>query len=180
MLWRVWMGSLTVALTLPAMAASEEQLNWELPSGVYRCADGEPLLGIERAADPAARQVRLHYRGQQIAMQREDSSSGLPRYESKEAGLLLVDLPWKSVLVNTRTEKPVATDCTHEPKMTLAQLAPASVAAAPPSQRAKGKASTPRSQASNSAPRQPAAKAKPKESAPASSAARVAQVRTGS
>ncbi|MCX7946797.1 MAG: hypothetical protein N2557_07530 [Hydrogenophilus sp.] len=104
-----------------ASTGGEEQLTFDLPSGVYRCAYGEPLVGVERNGAEGS-SIRLHYRGGMVEMTRETSSSGLPRFASTPPGLVWIDLPWKSVLLNSRTEQPLAADCTHAPEIALASL----------------------------------------------------------
>jgi len=102
--------------------AAETQLSLQLPTGVYRCAYGEPLVGVERGTESAT-SIKVHYRGAVHELQREASKSGLPRYASDRAGLLWIDLPWKSVLLNLKNERPIANDCTYAPEIALAQLA---------------------------------------------------------
>ncbi len=118
-----WLVAGLVALFVAswAMSASDVQLSWDLPAGVYRCAYGEPLIGVERQQTPTE-QVKIHYQGRIHELTREPSSSGLPRYINPQAGLLWVDLPWKGVLLNLANERPIASDCTHAPELTLAQL----------------------------------------------------------
>jgi hypothetical protein len=114
-------GLVAIPMASWAMSASEVQLSWDLPGGVYRCAYGEPLIGVERQQTPSE-QVKIHYQRRIYELAREPSSSGLPRYTNPQAGLLWVDLPWKGVLLNLANERPIANDCTHAPEMTLAQL----------------------------------------------------------
>ncbi|WP_217125745.1 hypothetical protein [Hydrogenophilus thiooxidans] len=97
------------------------QLDLRLPTGVYRCAYGEPLVGIDRSTETNGA-VKVHYQGRVHELRREISKSGLPRFSDEAAGLLWIDLPWKSVLLNLRNERPIANDCTFAPELTLAQL----------------------------------------------------------
>ena len=44
-------------------------------------------------------------------LREEGQGSGLPRFSDRANGLTWVDLPWKGVLLNSRTEKPILSDC---------------------------------------------------------------------
>ena len=83
-----------------------DQLKFQLASGVYRCELGQSVE-IQRNANL----IELNWQGSRHTLQRYDSSSGLPRYEDRQNGLLWIDLPWKSVLIDVKTERPLANDC---------------------------------------------------------------------
>lgn len=88
---------------------NRSQLKLKLASGVYRC-DENQRVEIER--DPRhADSITLGWQGQRHTLQRYDSESGLPRYEDRQNGLLWIDLPWKSVLMDLRNERPLANEC---------------------------------------------------------------------
>jgi len=96
-----------------ATAARQEgarsQLKLNLASGVYRCEENQR---VEIQRDPRrADVITLNWQGQRRTLQRYDSESGLPRYEDRENGLLWIDLPWKSVLMDLRNERPLANEC---------------------------------------------------------------------
>ena len=110
-------GLLTACATSappPASAVAQQQgarsqLNLNLASGVYRC---EENLRIEIERDPRqAKVITLNWQGHRRTLQRYDSESGLPRYEDRENGLLWIDLPWKSVLMDIDNGRPLATEC---------------------------------------------------------------------
>ena len=91
----------------PQRAPSQLKLN--LASGVYRCEENQR---VEIQRDPRhADSITLSWQGQRRTLRRYDSESGLPRYEDRENGLLWIDLPWKSVLMDLRNERPLANEC---------------------------------------------------------------------
>ena len=96
-----------------ATAARQEgalsQLKLNLASGVYRCEENQR---VEIQRDPRqADVITLNWQGQRRTLQRYDSESGLPRYEDRENGLLWIDLPWKSVLMDLHNGRPLANEC---------------------------------------------------------------------
>lgn len=100
----------TTSVTPPAGKASgQQQLSFQLASGDYRCESG---LKLEIRRNPAnAGLLELNWRGSRYTLQRIDSSSGLPRYEDSSSGLVWIDLPWKSVLMDRDSGRPLANEC---------------------------------------------------------------------
>ncbi len=92
-----------------ARGKSDKQLNFRLASGVYRCELGRSV-GIQRPSQPAGA-LELDWQGKRHTLLRHDSSSGLPRYENRQNGLLWIDLPWKGVLMDVRSGRPLANEC---------------------------------------------------------------------
>ena len=87
------------------------QFQFALPSGLYHCDEGHQLH-IQRELDEQARQrIALQWRGSNYLLLRNPSSSGLPRFEDHQHGLVWIDLPWKGVLLNGRNHAPIASDC---------------------------------------------------------------------
>ncbi|MBS1160872.1 MAG: hypothetical protein H6R15_3291 [Proteobacteria bacterium] len=83
-----------------------QQLNFTLASGVYGCEFGKNIE-VQRASD----QIWITWQGNRRTLRRHASSSGLPRYEDRETGLLWIDLPWKSVLMDANSGRPLANEC---------------------------------------------------------------------
>ena len=86
-----------------------KQLDFKLASGVYRC-ELDQKIAIQRDTRNADR-IELDWQGNRYTLLRHDSTSGLPRYEDRTNGLLWIDLPWKSVLMDINTASPLANEC---------------------------------------------------------------------
>ncbi len=89
--------------------SARQQLSLKLASGVYRCEENQR---VEIQRDPRqANQITLNWQGRRHTLQRYDSESGLPRYEDRQNGLVWIDLPWKSVLMDSANGRPLANEC---------------------------------------------------------------------
>ena len=92
-----------------AQAPAGRQLRFALASGTYRC-EHEQKVEVERdAADPNL--IRISWDGRQYGLTRRNSYSGLPRFEDLGNSLLWIDLPWKSVLLDSSSGQPLANEC---------------------------------------------------------------------
>ena len=94
----------------------QKQLNFKLASGVYRCELGQSVE-VQRSSQNVNR-IELGWLGNRHTLLRQDSSSGLPRYEDRQKGLLWIDLPWKSVLMDVNSGRPLANECKLAPNQT--------------------------------------------------------------
>ena len=89
--------------------SARQQLSLKLASGVYRCDENQR---VEVQRDPRhTNQITLNWQGRRHTLQRYDSESGLPRYEDRQNGLVWIDLPWKSVLMDSANGRPLANEC---------------------------------------------------------------------
>ena len=86
-----------------------QQLKFKLASGTYRCELGKKVEIQRDARNPDA--IKVSWQGNRHTLQRYDSTSGLPRYEDRQNGLVWIDLPWKSVLMDSKTGSPIANEC---------------------------------------------------------------------
>jgi hypothetical protein len=101
-----------VACSSPAPANAPRgsgQLQLKLSSGLYRCDEGIEIT-IERSTG-SPRQIALDWKGQRYALDRNNSASGLPRYEHRASGLVWIDLPWKGMLLDSGSGRPLASEC---------------------------------------------------------------------
>ena len=86
-----------------------QQLKFKLASGTYRCELGKKVEIQRDARNPDS--IKVSWQGTRHTLQRYDSTSGLPRYEDRQNGLVWIDLPWKSVLMDSKTGSPIANEC---------------------------------------------------------------------
>lgn len=95
----------------PDPAHHNQQLDFALASGNYNCEYG---VRVQVHREPIAQghnRIRLDWNGRHYQLERDLSHSGLPRFEDAASGLVWIDLPWKSVLLDGRTHKPIASEC---------------------------------------------------------------------
>lgn len=111
------LGLSACALKPPAVATgggvTEQagQFEFALPSGDYRCERGERLQLQREVANAVNHRIQLAWNGGQYQLERDPSYSGLPRFEDVASGLVWIDLPWKGLLLDGRTQKPLANEC---------------------------------------------------------------------
>ena len=75
-------------------------------SGTYRREQWQ-RIGIRRATN----QISINWKGKRPTLQRYDSSSGLPKFENRQNGLIWIDLARKGVLMDTNSGRPLVNDC---------------------------------------------------------------------
>lgn len=97
----------------PATGGAANQggsLNFKLVSGRFHCEQGIEVGIVRDSRNPS--QLQIDWKGQTYAMNRNASYSGLPRFEHRSSGLVWIDLPWKGILLDSRTGRPLASECT--------------------------------------------------------------------
>lgn len=85
------------------------QMEFALVSGRYFCNAGD-VVDVERDARDINR-LAVRWHGRNVALARNASVSGLPRFESARDGMVWIDLPWKSYLLDHKSGKPLASEC---------------------------------------------------------------------
>lgn len=105
-------ASLTVEPdTTPGHSHRNGQLDFDLVSGEYACEHGLSV-GVEReVTDRVSHRIHIAWQGSRYQLERDHSYSGLPRFEDASSGLVWIDLPWKGVLLDGKTQKPLANEC---------------------------------------------------------------------
>ncbi|HRP76778.1 MAG TPA: hypothetical protein PK725_12975 [Rhodocyclaceae bacterium] len=106
-------GIVETVAPVEGLVAVDGQLMLDLDSGVYHCEFGahvdvvrENGTGIGNGA-----RISIGWNGGRYQLERDPSSSGLPRFEDRANGLVWIDLPWKGVLLDGKTQKPLANEC---------------------------------------------------------------------
>lgn len=99
----------TPAVVQPENKGPQPQLQLKLASGTYRCELGQKV-DVQRDARDADL-IKINWKGKRLTLQRLDSTSGLPRFEDRLNGLVWIDLPWKSVLMDAKSGHPLANEC---------------------------------------------------------------------
>jgi hypothetical protein len=95
--------------TVSRRPGENPQIQLKLASGTYRCEQGQ-RVDVQR--DPRnAQQIEVGWQGGRYGMVRNASYSGLPRYEHRSSGLVWIDLPWKGVLLDGSSGRPLANEC---------------------------------------------------------------------
>lgn len=91
--------------------AQASQLELHLASGPYNCENRVRLQVEREVLNRATQRIRLVWNGNSYRLDRDPSYSGLPRFEDSASGLVWIDLPWKGLLLDSRSNKPLANEC---------------------------------------------------------------------
>jgi membrane-bound inhibitor of C-type lysozyme len=105
-------AGLTFSMSFNTVHASDK--NAELAtaghvSALYQCDLGDKLTVYRNADDNSY--VNLRWRNKMYRMNRQQTSTGAERYENKNDGLVLISIPSKSMLFDSRKGRQLANEC---------------------------------------------------------------------
>ena len=89
-------------------APRNAQLELKLASGNYRCEQGLRVRVDREIRNQVNTRINLGWNGNTYRLERDPSYSGLPRFEDSVSVLVWIDLPWKGMLLDAKTGKPLA------------------------------------------------------------------------
>lgn len=87
------------------------QLELTLASGTYRCDQNVRIQVNRELREGVNNLIIVDWNSNSYRLERDPSYSGLPRFEDSSSGLVWIDLPWKSLLLDGKTNKPLINDC---------------------------------------------------------------------
>lgn len=87
------------------------QLDLALASGNYSCEFGKNIKVEREYREQVNYRIQLGWNGRSYQLERDNSLSGLPRFKDSAGKMVWVDLPWKGLLLDGKTSKPLANDC---------------------------------------------------------------------
>lgn len=93
------------------VAKQNSQLELKLASGNYRCEQGQRVQIERETRDRVNYRINVGWNGSNYRLERDYSYSGLPRFEDTSSGLVWIDLPWKGLLLDGKSNKPLANEC---------------------------------------------------------------------
>ncbi len=118
-----WLATVASALVLSACgtapgkqtqaprAPQSGQLELALRSGTYTC-EQDIRIRVEREIREGANvRIDIVWNGDGYRLERDASYSGLPRFEDAARSLVWIDLPWKSLLLDGKTNTPLVNEC---------------------------------------------------------------------
>ena len=94
-----------------APSSSNGQLELTLASGTYSCDQNVRIQVKRELRDGVNNRIIVDWNGNSHHLERDPSYSGLPRFEDTSSGLVWIDLPWKSLLLDGKTNKPLVNEC---------------------------------------------------------------------
>ena len=105
--------TLSACETQPKAPPSQRnaQLELKLASGNSRCEQGLRVQVDREIRDRVNYRINIGWNGNSYRLERDFSYSGLPRFEDATSGLVWIDLPWKGLLLDGKTNKPLANEC---------------------------------------------------------------------
>jgi len=87
------------------------QLELPLASGTYRCDQNVHIKLKREFREGVNDRITIDWNSNSHRLERDPSHSGLPRFEDSSSGLVWIDLPWKSLLLDGKTNMPLVNEC---------------------------------------------------------------------
>lgn|GEM_PF-2082216 len=98
----------SLALPFSAAQASEPAISGHV-SALYQCDLGDKLTVYKNAADSSY--VNLRWRNKLYRLSRQPTTTGAERYENPGDGLVLISIPTKSMLFDSKKGRQLANEC---------------------------------------------------------------------
>lgn len=92
-------------------ASQNRQLELKLANGTYNCEQRVRIQVEREIRDRVNHRITIGWNGNSYRLERDPSYSGLPRFEDGASGLVWIDLPWKGLLLDGKTNKPLVNEC---------------------------------------------------------------------
>lgn len=105
-------AGLTFALPFSAAHANDGDAQLAVSghvSSLYQCDLGDKLTVYKNAADDSY--VNLRWRSKLYRLSRQQTTTGAERYENKNDGLVLISIPSKSMLFDSKKGRQLANEC---------------------------------------------------------------------
>ncbi len=104
-------GTLPKAQPKTPPASRNGQLELTLAGGAYKCDQNVRIQVTRELLGGVNNRIIIDWNGSSYRLERNLSYSGLPRFEDPSSGLVWIDLPWKSLLLDGKTNKPLVNEC---------------------------------------------------------------------
>lgn len=95
----------------PYAQGANPQLELALASGTYGCEGGVSIRVEREVRDNVNYRIHLVWNGNSYRLLRDPSYSGLPRFVDASSQLVWIDLPWKGLLLDAKTNQPLVNEC---------------------------------------------------------------------
>lgn len=92
-------------------SSQNRQLELKLANGTYNCEQRVRIQVEREIRDRVNHRITIGWNGNSYRLKRDPSYSGLPRFEDGASGLVWIDLPWKGLLLDGKTNKPLVNEC---------------------------------------------------------------------
>lgn len=105
----VLLGVLLLAGCVPPAQAADTGPRSDVLLGSFTCALGDKIEVVGDVG--SAESIKLVWKGKSYSLTSVDTSTGAVRYEDKKNGYVWIQIPQKSMLLNSKTGRQIANDC---------------------------------------------------------------------